>query len=553
MTLPARLAQADTPARFARLRALADRALARTAESYLTADLRSLAAGRVALASVLLLDLVKRWTEIGLWYTNDGLVPNHTLLWRPVFSPVFSLFFLASYRHEAVAGFVACAAAYTMLLIGLRTRFAQVASLVCLLSLHGRMLLFDNGGDVVLGLLTVWTTFLPTGRVFSIDAVLARGAGAARRLRIVPAAGTVAAAERGGSFASLGVAAVVFQLAFIYFFNAVHKQGPTWREGSAVHYVLHLDRLVTGFGVWLRAAPTWVMRALTYGTLAIEWSLPALLLSPFAVRGCRRLAIALVIMLHGGFALCMNLGIFVPAMIAFTPNFVHRDDWDALARRWSRRPRARRLVHAAAALVERAGALLSPGRAVRVAEPGPWAKAVLRRLPAAREVAVALLLLVAGSQLLDENWAAHKVIDHHNSPPVAAAVTYFDLFQGWSMFAPDAPTTDFNVVVDATTADGRHVDPFNEVANPRHPAPGATIPTSLGPSWLFYGYENHLPTQPAYDQALEEWILRYPERTGRPEDRIVAFRVLTIEDDSPPLGDETPRNLRSTLLFRYPR
>ena len=40
-----------------------------------------------------------------------------------------------------------------------------------MLSLHGRTLLIDNGGDVVLGLLTVWTTFLPTGRFFSVDAV----------------------------------------------------------------------------------------------------------------------------------------------------------------------------------------------------------------------------------------------------------------------------------------------------------------------------------------------------------------------------------------------
>jgi hypothetical protein len=177
---------------------------------------------------------------------------------------------------------------------------------------------------------------------------------------------------------------------------------------------------------------------------------------------------------------------------------------------------------------------------------------VLRRLPAAREVTVALVMMVAGSQLLDENWAAHKLIDHHNSPPVAAAVTYLDLFQGWSMFAPDAPTTDFNVIVDATTADGRHVDPFNEVANPRHPAPGLSLPTALGPSWLFYGYENHLPTRPAYYPALEEWILRYPERTGRSEDHLVSFRVLTVEDDSPPLGEDTPRNLRSTVLFQYP-
>src|SRR5438477_9361590 len=58
---------------------------------YLTADLRSLAAGRIVLALVLLRDLIGRWLELGIWYTNDGIIPNHSLLWRPPWDHVFSL------------------------------------------------------------------------------------------------------------------------------------------------------------------------------------------------------------------------------------------------------------------------------------------------------------------------------------------------------------------------------------------------------------------------------------------------------------------------------
>ena len=130
-----------------------------------------------------------------------------------------------------------------------------------------------------------------------------------------------------------------------------------------------------------------------------------------------------------------------------------------------------------------------------MAEPGPVVAAVRRRLPAARELTVVMLMGIAGSQVLDENWSARKVFDHHNAPPVAAAVSYLGLFQGWSMFAPEAPMTDFNLTVDAVTIDGRHVDPYNEVANPKYPNPGFTIPVSLGPSWLFYGYGNHIPNR----------------------------------------------------------
>jgi len=519
------------------VRRFAARFVGRFVSTYLTADARSLAAGRIVLASVLLLDLFKRWVMLGSWYTNEGLVPNHTLLWRPSFAHVFSFFYMASYTHEVVFGFVLCAIVYAALLIGLYTRLAQVLSMVAVMSLHGRLLLFDNGGDVVLGLLAIWTAFLPTGGRWSVDAVLGRGPA---RPKIV----------------SLGVLAFTCQLAFIYFFNAVHKSGATWREGTAVHYVLHLDRLATPLAVWLRARMTpGLSRAMSWSALGTEWSLPFLLLSPFATRHCRRAAIALVIMLHTGFGLFMNLGNFVPAMIAYTPLFVHGDDWDALERWWRRSParagRSAAVEARVSAALRRAWALFSFGRSVRVAPPGRAVAAVRARVPLLREVACAGFIFVAANQLLDENQAAHRVVDHHNAGPVAAAVTYLNLFQGWSMFAPEVNTTDLNLAVDAVTVDGRHVDPWNEAANPRYPMPGMTIPPAMGPNWLFYQYVTRLPWWPAYNQAFQEWIQRYPQRTGRRQDELVSLKVYKVEDDSPPPGQTEPTNPRATLLFEW--
>jgi hypothetical protein len=297
-------------------------------------------------------------------------------------------------------------------------------------------------------------------------------------------------------------------------------------------------------------------RALTYGALGTEAVLPVLLLSPVMVRGCRRLAIVLVIGLHLGFAACLNLGNFVPAMIAYTPFLIPGEDWDALARWWAksigRVDFGARIKTRWSSWIERLAALLTPGRWVRVAEPGRIAAAIRHRIPAAREVTVVMFMGVALSQLLDENWAARKVLDYHNPKPVAAAVSYLDMFQGWSMFAPEAPMTDFNLMVEAITVDGRKVDPYNEVANPKYPNPGFTIPVSLGPSWLFYGYGNHIPNRGAYHQALIEWILRYPKRTGNPKDEIRTFKLYIVEDDSPPLGEQKPRNLRWKVMISYP-
>jgi hypothetical protein len=106
--------------------------------------------------------------------------------------------------------------------------------------------------------------------------------------------------------------------------------------------------------------------------------------------------------------------------------------------------------------------------------------------------------------------------------------------------------------VDAVTADGRHVDPWNEWANPKYPMPGASIPPGMGPSWLFYQYVTRLPWYPQYNQAFLEWVQRYPERTGRKEDAIVSFKVYKVEDDSPEPGKAEPTNPRATLLIEYP-
>jgi Vitamin K-dependent gamma-carboxylase len=520
---------------------------------YMTADLRSLAAGRIAMSLVLLLDLFKRWVQIDTWYTNEGLIPNHTLLWRPSFDHEFSLFFACSYTSQAMVGFFLCFVAYLFLLVGYRTRLAQIAACFCLLNLHGRLLLFDNGGDVVLGLLCVWTTFLPTGRRFSIDALLTKRRPPAQRPRE-----TFALTPDGKSVVSLGVMALMAQLALIYFFNAIHKGGRNWMEGTAVHYVFHLDRLVTTLGVWMRdKLSLWQIKALTYGALGIEWSLPYLLLSPLAVRWSRRIAILFVIQLHIGFALFMNLGNFVPAMISYTPNFLTGADWDALEAWWARKPSrvalSRRLEDRIWAAVQWVSARFSWGRETRqVSEPGRLVRALHRSQRKLREALVVGTIFLATNQLFDENHAAHRLWDHHNSPTVRAAIMTLNLFQGWAMFAPEVFTGDLSVSVDALTVDGRHVDPLAEESTPRYPFPGGTIPTRMGENWLFYQYAQRIVYSPAYYQALTEWILRYPQRTGRPADEIVSFTVYKVEDDSPPPGELEARNARTTILIKYP-
>jgi hypothetical protein len=163
------------------------------------------------------------------------------------------------------------------------------------------------------------------------------------------------------------------------------------------------------------------------------------------------------------------------------------------------------------------------------------------------------MLLLAGSQLMVENYALRRLVTVKQPEFAQAAILYLQLFQGWSMFAPDAPTGDMNMYVEAVTADGRHIDPFSIEASPRYPAPWKTIPPRLDQNSFFCDYLTRIAGRGEYHQAFIEWILHHHERTGRPEDRIVSFEAFTVENDSPRPGQLTPSNTRVNSWLKYPR
>jgi hypothetical protein len=509
---------------------------------YLTADPRALGVGRIALALVLLLDLARRARDLETWYTNYGLLPNHTTLWKPPFDYTLSLFFTASLPSEAGFGFVVCGVLYLMLLLGVKTRFAQVTSLVAVLSLHGRCEFVQNGGDAVLSELTLWTCFLPMGRRYSIDAVRAARANGAssRELSNAPVV-------------SLGALVVVLQLTVIYLFNALQKTGGTWRDGSVVHYMLYQACNDTALAVLVRDHFTPLhSKILTYTAWAIEGTLPVLILSPFFMRWTRRAAVLLVVALHLGFATFLNLGIFVPAMIAYTPYLLVPADWDVLERLAARLDVEAALRAKAPPLLRRAFEWLVAHASVPASEGPADARGSFLARPELKEGVLAVFAACATSQVLVEN----NTVTHFNpawQPRwMHAAASYLQTFQGWAMYAPDPPTSDLDIVVDAVTRDGRHVDPFNEAASPAERHPGKRIPARLGQDVFFFAYVLRLPWTPDYYQAFQEWILNYPRRTGRAEDSVVSFETFLIEQDSPPPGEHTPKNPRSRTLFKYP-
>jgi len=525
------------------------------------------------------------------------------------------------------------------------------------LSLHARVTFVQSGGDVVLGELCLWSAFLPLGRCCSIDALR-------RRLQMYRTQQPSELAERERyapdlrPVVSLGVLAVLLQFSFIYAFNALHKDGLTWREGSVVHYVLHQDRIVTGLGLWVRG---WVTpslsRAMTWSALAVEAALPLLLLSPVMVRYTRLAAIALVLLLHSSFALLMNLGIFGVAMVAYAPHFIPADTWQWLARRALLGRRERivvydgtsgvcfEIVRVLARLDTRGALQLLPSgdpsiatdvpvellaRTMVVIDPktgrrwtrsdavsevfaalpggaalawclraplirhvaniaydafatrrdaistmlgfskravpsaaalsaaasaeleSPFARGFGRVLSATREAMLAVALVLFASEIALENRVLHPTLWYSQPLALRMTIAYLQFWQGWSLFAPDAPRGDFNISVDAITRDGRHVDPFNELASPHVPHPGQVVAARLGQNSYFCVYVTRIARTPAYHAAFTEWILRYPQRTQRPEDEIRSFTAFFVEDASPAPSAREPRATRVSSFLSYP-
>ncbi len=581
--------------------------------TYFTVDPRSLGLFRITLGLVLLWDVARRYEQLDFWYTNSGLLPNHTLLWRPPAGHMFSLFFAASTRSEATLLFAGCAVVYLLFLVGYRTRVMQVLAVVCRVSLNTRVAVLENGGDMVINLLCIFSVLLPLGRRFSIDAWIA----SLRDGRI----GSVEALNDVGPppierkpIVSPAVFGLILQFAAIYFFNAAAKQGEAWLSGNAVHYALHQDKFVTSIGVWMRShLPIEAVRVLTWSVLGAEWLGFALILTPIGVLYARLLAVTMLPLLHLSFALGLHLGNFSPAMMSFFPLLLLPRHWDAIGRFLERRgrPLEIELDYTDARALERARVLRELDRFARitftpVSKPGfrvcglpdgadrlaiarklasalPWgfawgpplalpgvrrvwlwlgarafawsARTMQTNVPLASQprstprvfgwvsnAAVSVLIVAIGLEIVNDNWTVPQWMRVERPAWAKMVIEYPRLLQGWRMFAPDPPVNDSMIYVDAKTAEGTRVDPYNAVASRQSFPAGDVVPERMDQSQFFTMYSDRIGIAgyAAYRQAFLEWLLAYPERTGRPVDCLASFDVYLITDQSPPPGSKGP-------------
>jgi hypothetical protein len=302
-------------------------------DRYLTIDRRVLGLFRILFGILLIGDALRRLPDATFFFSNEGVLPNHFALYAPLAKPFFSLYTAFSSPGEVKFAIALTALAYIPYLIGYRTKIAQVVAFVLVTSLSCRNIFVENGGCIVVGIVAAWTMFLPVGDRFSVDALLKSMR--SRRERTARALEDRALWEPVRiPHQSLAVLAIVLQIFAIYFFNTVHKEGATWKNGEAIHWVLWQNRIATVWTAWLRMhEPSWLSPVATRMTLIIEGSAAFLPLLPFAQRYVRTTHVVITVALHAGIALLMTLGPFSYIMILLNFLMLPPEVLDAAAKK----------------------------------------------------------------------------------------------------------------------------------------------------------------------------------------------------------------------------
>nr|MCU0687784.1 HTTM domain-containing protein [Polyangiaceae bacterium] len=190
----------------------------------------------------------------------------------------------------------------------------------------------------------------------------------------------------------------------------------------------------------------------------------------------------------------------------------------------------------------------APGPAADRAPPPPSLRVRLTSLGVVfREGCVAVLLAAAIIQISrDNSWVPRKF--RFEQPELFdSIIMYPRMMQGWRMFSPDAPKDDGTLVIDAVTADGRHIDPLVGGA----PDFNAALhgPWYQSQLWCDYYLRISWDNNSGYREELKKYLFNWHRLEHRPaEDRIKSFDIWWVTNESPPPGSTTPFNINKRLV-----
>lgn len=450
-----------------------------------TLDTRSLAAYRVGLGLLLLVDALLRTRDFSLMFAADGIFPVAALQRFNGDASVWSLAFLIDATWWS--GVVLAAEGITGLLLvaGLWLPGTTVAAWIILVSVLRRTAPATNAGDSWLACQLFWSMFLPLGACWSLDARRRSNSWAAD------------SAVRPTSVCSIASAALVLQVAAVYGGAGLSKWNASWLSGDALARALSVHDHGTTLGMSL-AQSRWIMAPVTWLVLVTELACPLLLLAVPAPR-IRLLLVVAFMLFHALIWTTMSVGLFAAiGIVAWLP-LLPAAVWDRLG--------------------------------IRRVAGGTAAVATLRGWPA---VVCGTAVLVAGISF------SHSISRWRSVPlprPLVWAINAGCLFQDWGMFG-DVPPQEQWVYGRGLFTDGREVDVLRGGRPLQIDRPDGGFSTLPHHRWhkLFWvlprphmrvfgegvasGLARHWNATHGPAEQLQSLEIRYARRGSRPEEMV---------------------------------
>lgn len=280
-------------------------------------DYRTLALFRVGIGSLIFVDLILRVQYFSAFFTDQGILPRQLVLnsWG---DHAISFYLInGGSLVSSILVLISMLLAFA-LIIGYKTRFVTILSWFLLFSLQQGSGIVSQGGDSLLRLLLFWAIFLPLGAKFSLDSALCKNETELPKTMI--------------SLASIGL---LMQVMYVYWIGALLKTGKAWNEDyTAVYYALSAEQFSTQLGQWVMINLDFLLPYVTQFVLCIEQYGPLLIFSPFLLLYLRLPILILLIGMHIGFGILLNVGLFPLISITSLLLFVPKEVWDWIATKW---------------------------------------------------------------------------------------------------------------------------------------------------------------------------------------------------------------------------
>ncbi|MFT5434904.1 MAG: hypothetical protein ACI9OJ_005620 [Myxococcota bacterium] len=484
-------------------------------------DPRSLAAFRIGLAALMLIDIFWRLFDVEAFYTDFGVLPRHTYtqLFANKYVMSFHMMSGQAYVQYILLGIQAVFA--TAMLVGYRTRIATVLAWVFLISLHGRNPYILQGGDILFRMFFFWAMFLPTGATWSVDSALDQ-----EGKDPVPA-----------GIMSAGSIALMLQIFFVYWFTMGLKTGSEWlRDFTAVHYALHLDHFATPLAEWIREYD-WLTTALTVITSVVEVLGPIVAL--VAGRTWVRMgAVVVMIGMHISFGATLKIGLFpwisIVGWFALIPSVF----WDRLGLALQSARESRKLH---AWLVDLGLTKHLTARPVR------WRSSKFAHVLCSLALLMVLVWNIDGMERpttiklgpLKTSFSAPKLDQR-----IKKVGWFFRLDQKWTMFAPRPMKGDGWFIVPGTFADGSVQDLFSNEQDGGEPVnfekPDSVSSMYAGQRWRKYMINIWMRDTKKHRRHYGAWLCRKWNRDKSPAEKLKLIHIYYMREMTLPDGPGLP-------------